>query len=58
MAKRRSRLVRQREAKRVQRRASMDRPGRKSKYARKAAYLHKHGLWGWQVPEPKPWKTV
>ncbi len=26
-----------------------------SRYARKAAYLHKNGLWGWEVPHPKPW---
>jgi len=27
-----------------------------SKYAKKRAFLHRHALWGWQVPEPKPWK--
>lgn len=27
-----------------------------SRYARKRAYLTKAGLWGFQVPEPKPWK--
>ena len=27
----------------------------KSKYARKAKYLHNAGLWGFEVPSPKPW---
>ena len=27
-----------------------------SRYARKAKWLHTHELWGWMVPEPKPWK--
>ena len=30
--------------------------GGESEYARKRAYLNKHGLWGFEVPEPKPWK--
>ena len=30
--------------------------GGESPYARKRDYLKKTGLWGWQVPEPKPWK--
>uniref|UniRef100_A0A6M3JRP2 Uncharacterized protein n=1 Tax=viral metagenome TaxID=1070528 RepID=A0A6M3JRP2_9ZZZZ len=34
-----------------------DRAGRKrSKYARKHDYLARVQLWGFQVPEPKPWK--
>jgi hypothetical protein len=36
--------------------AAMRKPGKQSNYARKRDYLHKHGLWGWEVPEPKPWK--
>lgn len=27
-----------------------------SRYARKSAWLARHGKWGWEVPEPKPWK--
>lgn len=27
-----------------------------SSYARKSRYLKKAGLFGFQVPEPKPWK--
>ena len=27
-----------------------------SRYARKYKYLHVHGLWGFEVPEPKPWR--
>ncbi len=30
--------------------------GGQSKYARKARYLKKAGLFGFQVPGPKPWK--
>jgi hypothetical protein len=28
----------------------------RSNYGRKEAYLNKHGLWGFEVPEPKPWR--
>lgn len=27
-----------------------------SNYARKRKYCARHGVWGWEVPEPKPWK--
>jgi endonuclease YncB( thermonuclease family) len=27
-----------------------------SQYARKKAYCQKNGVWGFEVPEPKPWK--
>lgn len=27
-----------------------------SNYSRKHAYLARHGLWGFEVPEPKPWR--
>ena len=30
--------------------------GGKSKYARKHAYCSKHGVWGFEVPFPKPWQ--
>lgn len=30
----------------------------KSKYARKYAWLHAHGMWGFDVPQPKPWKSA
>jgi hypothetical protein len=33
------------------------RPVGSSKYARKARYLARVGLFGFQVPEPKPWKS-
>jgi hypothetical protein len=32
--------------------------GKKSQYARKASYCAKHGVYGFQVSEPKPWKQV
>lgn len=28
----------------------------KSKYARKRQWLTSHGMWGFDVPSPKPWK--
>jgi hypothetical protein len=31
--------------------------GGESQYARKKAYCHKNGVWGFEVPEPKPWKS-
>lgn len=36
--------------------AMLARHGMKSNYARKAAYLRANGGWGWEYPEPKPWK--
>jgi hypothetical protein len=32
-------------------------PGAQSNYARKRAWCDKHGVWGWEVPEPKPWRS-
>ena len=32
--------------------------GGKSPYARKAKYLAKHALFGFQVREPKPWRSA
>jgi hypothetical protein len=29
-----------------------------SNYGRKKAYCAAHGVWGWEVPEPKPWKKA
>lgn len=31
--------------------------GGESQYARKKAYCHKNGVWGFEVPEPKPWRS-
>ena len=28
-----------------------------SNYARKKAWLKQHGKWGFEVPEPKPWRS-
>jgi len=30
--------------------------GYESPYARKRAWCMARGVWGWEVPEPKPWK--
>ena len=39
------------------RKTAQYKPGGKSRYARKRAYCRKHGVWGFDVPEPKPWKV-
>ena len=41
---------------RAKRRVAQLEPGGMSRYARKAAYCNKHGAWGFEVPEPKPWR--
>ena len=40
--------------KQSRKKASMNSHGT-SRYARKASYCASHGVWGWQIPEPKPW---
>lgn len=42
-------------ARRLQRQRTQLEPGHKSRYARKAEWCAKHGVWGWEVPHPKPW---
>lgn len=42
--------------KRTKRQARADNPGMVSRYARKKKYCDKHGVWGFEVPEPKPWR--
>lgn len=39
-----------------QRKLAMKNPGGESNYARKRAWLRRHAMWGFDVPEPKPWK--
>jgi hypothetical protein len=34
----------------------MKNPSGNSKYGRKHAYCVKNKVWGFEVPEPKPWK--
>lgn len=34
----------------------MKNPSGNSSYGRKRAYCAKNGVWGFEVPEPKPWK--
>jgi desulfoferrodoxin (superoxide reductase-like protein) len=43
-------------AKRARKASIMKRNGGESTYARKRDYCNKHGVWGFEVPEPKPWK--
>ena len=55
--KRRTTKAQERAKKKASKQASMRRPGHKSPYARKAAWLHAHEMWGFDVPEPKPWRS-
>ena len=32
--------------------------GGESNYARKRKYCLRHGVWGWEVPYPKPWRKA
>ena len=46
------------EKKRRKLNASYKAGGGDSQYARKYAYCFKHGVWGFEVGEPKPWKKA
>lgn len=54
--KRRSKRADARAKLRAQKEAGMCRPGGKSLYARKREWCLRHGVFGFQVLEPKPWK--
>lgn len=43
-------------ARRAARASRAKNPGGSSRYARKARWCTKNGVWGWEVPEPKPWR--
>jgi hypothetical protein len=49
--KRRTQAARQKHT-----RKASTKPKGKSKYARKRVYCFAKGLWGFEVPNPKPWK--
>ncbi len=53
--KRSKRRTDDRAKRRAARAAGQKRPGGKSSYARKAEWLNAHGMWGFDVPHPKPW---
>lgn len=55
--KRRSKRQEQRAKKRGAREAGQRRPGGKSQYARKREYCMSRGVWGFDVPTPKPWRA-
>jgi len=42
--------------KRAWKKKRMERKDHDSKYSRKRAYCIRYGVWGFDVPEPKPWK--
>lgn len=56
MAKRSSKRTNERAKRRAQRAAGQKRPGGESAYARKRDWLTTHGMWGFDVPHPKPWR--
>ena len=45
-------------ADKAQRKAErMKKSAESSNYYKKSKYLSKHNLWGFEVPEPKPWRS-
>lgn len=57
MAKGKKRLA-QLGAKKVRKEAAMKHPGGSSRYGRKVKWCQSHGVFGFQVPEPKPWNKI
>lgn len=55
--KRSIRRANERAKRRAQREAGQRRPGGRSNYARKAEWLNAHGVFGFEVPQPKPWRS-
>jgi len=58
MAKRRTKKLKERQKKASERAKRMDNPSGESNYGRKHAYCFRHGLWGFDVRAPKPWKRA
>jgi hypothetical protein len=44
-----------RASKKAAHKSTMLQPGHQSKYARKYDYCTRNGVWGFEVPAPKPW---
>jgi len=53
---RRQRIQRERQKRRAEKYKRMLQPGGESDYARKKRWCDRNGKWGFEVPEPKPWK--
>jgi len=53
--KRRQKALDEKRQRRAARYANTEGTKHRSKYARKRAHLHKTGLFGFEVPKPKPW---
>lgn len=58
MSNRTERKQRERAKRRAAKAAAMAQPGYESNYARKSKYLTRHGGWGFDYPDPKPWKRA
>lgn len=54
--KRRTKNAEKRARKKAAKESSMLRSGHKSRYARKREWLARNQKFGFEVPEPKPWK--
>ena len=50
------RRTKSRAQKAAAKRSRIANPGGSSRYALKAAWLLRSGVWGFEVPFPKPWK--
>lgn len=57
MAKRRTKMHKDRAQRRAEREAGMLRAGGSSNYAKKKRWLHRHGGWGFEYPV-KPWRAL
>jgi len=55
MAKRKKRKTLS-DKKRAIKERGMKNPSGNSNYGRKRVYCARNGVWGFEVPEPKPWK--
>lgn len=56
--KRKTQRAQKRANKRAAKEAGMKRTGGKSNYARKHEWCARNGVFGFQVLEPKPWKST
>lgn len=54
--KRRTSRANERAKRKAAREVGQKRPSGQSNYGRKSRWLNEHGMWGFDVPSPKPWK--
>lgn len=56
--KRRTKRAEARDKRRLDREMGMARPSGESNYGRKKKWLARNGVFGFEVREPKPWRTT